>query len=359
MGHNFGGTSQQLVDINVSCEGNPISLFREVIVQRLVSRKWFLILVLLLAFGLAACGPSDPAGEPATEAVESEEVTAQDAADTEPETEQEEPTVDETALEESEPEVENDFDIYGGADMNDYTTTSSGLQYVVFDEGDGPKPEDGEMVSVHYTGWLEDGTEFDSSLGRGQPIEFPIGRGMVIPGWDEGIALLNQGGKARLIIPSGIAYGPNGSPPVIPADATLIFDVELVDIQPAPPDPPDAPTSVDEADYTTTESGLNYFDFEVGDGPSPEAGQVVAVHYTGWLEDGTRFDSSLSRGQPIEFLIGTGQVIPGWDEGVGTMKVGGKRQLVIPPELAYGEAGRGPIPPNAVLIFEVELVDVR
>jgi peptidylprolyl isomerase len=337
---------------------------REDIVRRLDIRKWFLILVLLSAVGLAACGPSDPAGEATAETVESEDVAASDDSDeieTEPTAEQEEPDTEtgEASAEESETADESDFDIYGGADMEEYETTPSGLQYAVFEDGSGPKAEVGELVSVHYTGWLEDGTEFDSSIGRGQPIEFPIGRGMVIPGWDEGIALLNQGGKARLIIPSDLAYGPGGAPPVIPADATLIFDVELVDIQPAPPDPPEAPTSVDEADYTTTESGLKYFDFEVGDGPSPAVGQTVSVHYTGWLEDGTMFDSSLSRGQPIEFSIGTGQVIPGWDEGVASMKVGGKRQLVIPPELAYGEPGRGPIPPNAILIFEVELVDVQ
>ena len=117
---------------------------------------------------------------------------------------------------------------------------------------------------------------------------------------------------------------------------------------------------MDEADYTTTESGLKYYDLEVGEGPSPEPGQLVSVHYTGWLEDGKKFDSSLDRGQPFTFPIGMGQVIPGWDEGVGTMKVGGQRQLVIPSELAYGEQGAGGvIPPNAILIFEVELLDVQ
>jgi peptidylprolyl isomerase len=97
-----------------------------------------------------------------------------------------------------------------------------------------------------------------------------------------------------------------------------------------------------------------------GDGPSPETGQTVTVHYTGWLEDGTKFDSSLDRGQPFTFAIGMGQVIAGWDEGVATMKVGGKRQLVIPSELGYGEQGAGAvIPPNATLIFEVELLAVQ
>jgi peptidylprolyl isomerase len=98
----------------------------------------------------------------------------------------------------------------------------------------------------------------------------------------------------------------------------------------------------------------------VGEGDSPGLGETVVVHYTGWLEDGTKFDSSLDRGEPFEFQIGMGGVIRGWDVGISTMKVGGKRKLIIPPELAYGSEGRGDvIPPNATLTFEVELLDVR
>ena len=110
----------------------------------------------------------------------------------------------------------------------------------------------------------------------------------------------------------------------------------------------------------TTESGLRYEDIVVGTGPSPQPGQDVTVHYTGTLEDGTKFDSSLDRGQPFTFKIGVGRVIKGWDEGVMTMKVGGKRKLVIPPQLGYGARGAGGvIPPNATLVFEVELISVQ
>ncbi len=111
---------------------------------------------------------------------------------------------------------------------------------------------------------------------------------------------------------------------------------------------------------TTTATGLKYVDEVPGTGALPKQGQPVKVHYTGWLENGTKFDSSVDRGQPFEFVLGVGQVIKGWDEGVSTMKIGGKRKLIIPPQLGYGERGAGgAIPPNATLIFDVELLAAK
>ena len=109
-----------------------------------------------------------------------------------------------------------------------------------------------------------------------------------------------------------------------------------------------------------TTSGLEYIEVEAGTGAQAEAGKTVAVHYTGKFQDGKVFDSSISRGEPIEFPLGKGRVIKGWDEGIALMKVGGKAQLIIPPDLGYGERGAGGvIPPNATLVFDVELVSVK
>lgn len=120
------------------------------------------------------------------------------------------------------------------------------------------------------------------------------------------------------------------------------------------------PSAVAGIEAVTTASGLKSWVLEPGTGAAPARGQTVQVHYTGWLQDGTKFDSSLDKGRPFTFALGTGGVIPGWDEGVAMMKVGEKRQFEIPPELGYGERGAGGvIPPNAILIFDVELIGIE
>lgn len=114
-----------------------------------------------------------------------------------------------------------------------------------------------------------------------------------------------------------------------------------------------------ENEVVTMDSGLEYIDVKVGEGAEAKAGQTVSVHYTGWLVDGSKFDSSVDRGQPFEFPLGGGSVIKGWDEGVAGMKIGGVRKLIIPSDLGYGSRGAGLIPPNSTLIFEVELLGVK
>jgi peptidylprolyl isomerase len=132
----------------------------------------------------------------------------------------------------------------------------------------------------------------------------------------------------------------------------------------APADEKSATAAKKESQMKTTPSGLQYEDTKEGTGASPKTGQTCVMHYTGWLFEnkakGKKFDSSVDRGQPFEFPIGQGRVIQGWDEGVATMKIGGKRTLVIPPSIGYGARGAGgAIPPNATLLFEVELLGVK
>jgi peptidylprolyl isomerase len=309
--------------------------------NRKIAIMWFVILALAAAT-LVACGPATP---PAEEATANESSATAEGEST-------------GSTQDSVPEPPAaEFDLFGGAAEADVITTDSGLRYLVFEEGDGPKPDEGQVVMVHYTGYLLDGTVFDSSVNRGQPFGFPLGQGNVIAGWDEGIALLNQGSRARLIIPSDLGYGELGAGERIPPGATLVFDVELVDILAGAPD---SPEEIAEEEYTEAESGLLYYDLVVGDGEAVQTGQQVLIHYTGWLEDGFMFDSSLDHGQPVSFIFGIGQVIPGWDVGLEGMQEGGMRQMIIPSELAFGEegAGGGIIPPNASLIFQIELVEV-
>jgi peptidylprolyl isomerase len=413
----------------------------------LFSKKGWLVWLLIISLFIVACGPAGNSPEDEGETAETETTTEEETA----------------AEEEAEaPATESE---------SEATAAPAGdLEYIEVEAGTGPAPVPGDRVAVHYTGTLEDGTVFDSSIERGQPIEFTLGRGEVIPGWDQGIALMREGGKATLIIPPHLAYGETGAGAAIPPNATLTFEVELVEVsQPPKPQevgeadftetesglkyyfieegdgtavqagdmvqihaqlwledgtllqssvqqgapinfmqgsgtsipgldealllmqvgdtiqlvlppelaggmagdsnlifemelldtevPPQA-TEIDDADFTTTESGLKYYAIQEGDGPAPQAGDTVNVHYRLWLEDGTLIDSSLERDQPFRFVVGSGSTVPGWEEGVLLMNEGGKAQLIVPAELGYGEAGSGPIPPNATLIFELEILEV-
>lgn len=126
------------------------------------------------------------------------------------------------------------------------------------------------------------------------------------------------------------------------------------------PAPATTVSGATEGQERTLPGGLKVLDMKVGSGPIAEIGNTVAVHYTGWLTDGTKFDSSLDRGEPIRFPLGTDQIIQGWNEGIKGMRVGGKRKLTIPASLGYGDRGYPPvIPPGATLVFDVELVDVK
>jgi len=353
----------------------------------------------------------------------------------------------------------------------------SGLKYKILVQGpEGAKPKRGDHVVCNYKGMLTDGSEFDAS--RGAPAEFRIGQ--LIEGWNEGLQLMTPGTKALFVVPSELGYGRQGSPPKIPPDATLVFEVELVSFKegeplPEPPryrkldpaktqatdagvkyeivqegkgDPigtspfdlhfsfwgptgaliqtttasgkparitadklnlaflkevlplmragekrlcevppalafgskavsPDVPADSvttwllevvrvvqalpvpqfvprEQMKLSKTPSGLEYEVVREGAGRAPLPSDVVTVHYAGWLVDGKPFDASYTRGEPTSFPLRN--VIRGWSEGLQLVKEGGAIRLVVPPELGYGQHGQGDvIPPNAVLVFYVEL----
>lgn len=226
------------------------------------------------------------------------------------------------------------------------TEIMPGLSAVDSVLGQGPEVLADDFIVAHYAGYLyENGvkaaTPFDSSYDRGEPIAFPLGRSFVITGWERGVPGMHVGGKRSLVIAPDLAYGEQGRPPVIPANATLFFDIEIVDV---------ANVAVEV--------------LEKGTGPAAEFGDQISVQYTGWVwqdgQKGEEFDSSLNRGVPYQFTLGAGMVIPGWDQGLEGMNVGTKARLIIPPIMAYGERGSPPkIPANATLCFDVELVAIE
>ncbi|MSR22241.1 MAG: FKBP-type peptidyl-prolyl cis-trans isomerase [Gemmatimonadetes bacterium] len=266
-----------------------------------------------------------------------------------------------------------------GINLARFQSLPSGLLY--FDDlvGEGAEAASGKAVSVQYTGYHPDGTTFDSSVGR-EPIRVTIGKGEVIAGWDQGIPGMKVGGRRILVIPPHLAYGARGAGGgTIPPNAVLVFRLELIAVSddaggnaanPEGSAPaaasvdlrslPLAPTlGIDLSRLLSLPSGLLYYDEVVGGGAEATSGRQVNVDYTGYAPSGMTFDTSVGRG-PFNFTLGAGDVIVGWDQGVPGMRVGGRRILVIPSQLGYGAQGAAPtIPPNAVLIFRVELLSVN
>ena len=260
--------------------------------------------------------------------------------------------------------------------------TASGIYYVIDKKGNGKHATAADKVKVHYKGYKLDGSTFDSSYDRGQPIEFPLSG--VIKGWTEGIPLFEEGGKGTLLIPSSLAYGQNAPPgSTIKANEVLLFDVELIKINPEPevveasspvkaapaaeevnsPDPSTQDQLIQDfikknnLNAQKTASGLYYVIDKKGNGKHATAADQVKVHYKGTLLDGIKFDSSYDRNEPITFPLSG--VIRGWTEGIPLFEEGGKGKLIIPSALGYGPNGAGGvIKPNEILVFDVELLQI-
>ncbi len=254
---------------------------------------------------------------------------------------------------------------------NEVVTLDSGLKYFDDSLGTGREVMQDELVTIHFSGWfikdttnlfsdwtkdeLRNSTMIGNSKLRNQPVKFVVGSNSFINGVDEGCIGMKIGGTRTIIIPANLAYGEEGIGP-IPPNSDLKLVIELIDVKERIVV---EMWDVDSTKLTVTESGLQYSIITEGEGENADSGNVVTVHYSGFLADGTKFDSSVERDEPFSFLLGVGQVIPGWEEGLKLMNKGSKVRLVIPPELGYGGLSAGTIPPNSTLIFDVELVDVQ
>jgi FKBP-type peptidyl-prolyl cis-trans isomerase len=246
----------------------------------------------------------------------------------------------------------------------------SGVYYVpIVTNATAPLATTGKVVSILYTNQLLNGTVFDATSQRNNnPFNFILGVNRIqVAGIEQGLALMHKGDKATLLIPSGLAYGPSGAGNAVPANSVIRSDVELTDINSDFTVPDDNIIKKYLADNNITTavkqaSGLYYVPGKVVPTGTPAVrNSTVSVLYTGRLMDGTIFDASARNNNlPISFVLGRGQVIPGWDEGIALMRKGETGQLLIPSALAYGTSGAGTaIAPNTVLRFEVEVTDVK
>lgn len=221
--------------------------------------------------------------------------------------------------------------------------------------GQGEPADSNSFVTLHYTGYLADSTLFEARADDSAPLTIQLTRENVIEGWFWGIQGMRKGGIRSLVVPPELAYGSTGISGIIPKDATLRFVIELRETRRPP-----APWAIDESDLVSTPDGLRHVVLESGRGAPPQPGDILSLHYSGYLSDGRIFDSSVYRGEAMEVIAGNGTLIPGWESTLMRMKAGERRTVFIPPNLAFGEDGlAGRIPPQDTLRFDIELLSVE
>ncbi|MGI4835471.1 MAG: FKBP-type peptidyl-prolyl cis-trans isomerase [Janthinobacterium lividum] len=272
-------------------------------------------------------------------------------------------------------QVTADYSATDDALIKSYLTTNnittaqkqaSGLYFVpTVTNANAAKPTTGTNVSFLFTGTLLNGTVFGSALDRTKPASFVLGNANTIAGLQEGISLMHLGDKATLLLPSKLAFGPDGNGGTVPANTVIRLDVEVIDFNYAATDDALIQQYITANSITGAQkqaSGLYYVPVVANAaGTQATAGKSVSVLYTGKLLDGSTFDASSQHGNtPITFTLGAKQVIPGWDEGIALMRKGEKATLLIPSAQAYGPSSPSTsIPANSVLRFDVELTDVQ
>jgi len=272
---------------------------------------------------------------------------------------------------------------YIAANNMDVTPDENGIYFKETKKGSGAIPEKGSFIQTDLVATALFGGKFIDTYDEGKPYDLEVGTGQLGLGFEYAIAKMKSGGKATVIVPAKLAFGDKGVQGYIPPFSPVVFEIYIKKIISADEMKAkrekeaaeaaaeaqkmaaeeqakiDAYLKANNITATPTQSGLIFVDVEPGTGEAALPGEKVKVHYTGYLLNGKKFDSSVDRGQPFEFTLGQGQVIPGWDEGIAMMRVGGKAKLIIPSRIAYGARGAGAdIPPNSPLVFEVELLEV-
>jgi FKBP-type peptidyl-prolyl cis-trans isomerase len=247
----------------------------------------------------------------------------------------------------------------------------SGLEFMDDSLGTGREAKNGDLVQINFSGWIirdttnlfkdwtKDSTRVTSFIGGTNqthtPMKFVLRKNSFINGLDAGIEGMKEGGFRTIVIPSKLAYGEKGLPPVIPPNADLKFQVQLVEVK-------DAIVikkwDVDTTKYKTLSNGIKYIVVAPGNNTAIDSGDVVTLHYSVFLQNGKKFDSSVERGEPLVFPYKEQGFIKGFSEAIGMMTKGERAEFVIPPDLAYGSKGNSVIPPNSTLIFDIEILYV-
>lgn len=242
----------------------------------------------------------------------------------------------------------------------------NGLVTEDFVLGKGEGAQVGSRLTLRYAGILDNGVVFDENRSpQRKPFRFRLPQSPRVRGWGQGLLGMKAGGRRKITVPAKLGYGAAGDPGEpgtvpVPPNARLTYVVELIELEPPPPKPQDASAfSGPVLARKKHKNGLETQDFRLGSGPACASGDRVAIHYRGYLKDGSTFDASVLAGAPFRFKIGDRMVLPAWSQGIAGMKPGGLRVLKVPAKLAYGKGGTQGVPPNADLSFAVEMVSLQ
>lgn len=262
-------------------------------------------------------------------------------------------------------ELASAFDARFGQGPKAVQERAQGLRIEDYEVGQGVPARVGSELTLRFVGHLDDGTVFDQSVdGSGPAFRFALPQKPRVEGWGLGLRGMRAGGVRKIIVPSALAYGEQGDPadedvPPIPPNSTLTYLVKMVSVKPplAGPEPVTSfeGTVVGQAELS---GGLRFEDYKIGSGEAAQSGDKARLYFRGFLKDGAMFSSKDGSAKPIEIVIGHEAVLEGWNKGIVGMKTGGLRKLVVPASMAFGDKGRGPVPPDAELTFMIQLVEL-